>query len=225
MFSECTSILSPATSAFPLVARVTDITLTDASRFLQQSNARLPFTQNDDRPRSQSRNQLDRRREYVQRRSMNPPPYNQQAAASQSRFPFASRLSRQEQAPLFHTATDDFHDDEGDEHEREVADFYALQRSRQHFGPSNLTESSELEDDGVERADDTEGQRHDRDESRQRGRAQASRQSPPYRDRSLPGSEASGPSSKGKGRLVDVNLASTINEEPPRVTRECGVGG
>ncbi len=30
----------------------------------------------------------------------------------------------------------------------------------------------------------------------------------------MPESEASRPSSKGKGRLVDVNLASTINEEP-----------
>lgn len=214
MFSECTSYLPPVPGAWPPHARVTNTIPPDASRFLQQSNARLPFAPNDDRQRSQSRNPLDRRREYVQRRSMNPPPYPQQAAASQSRFPFASRLSRQEQAPLFFSATDDFHDDEGDEHEREVADFYALQRSRQHFGPSNLTESSELEDEAVERDDGTEGQRHDRDESRQRGRADAPRSSP-YRDGSIAGSEASGPVSKGKGRLVDVNLASTINEEPP----------
>ena len=211
MFSECTSYHLPLP---PSLARVTDMLSPDASRFLQQSNARLPFTQqNDDRSRSQSRNQLDRRREYVQRRSMNPPPYHQQAAASQSRFPFASRLGRQEQAPLFYSAAGEFDEDEGDEHAKEVADYYALQRSRQHFGPSNLTESSE-EGDEVERDYGTEGQRHDRDESRQRGRAQASRTSP-YRDRSIPGSEASGPGSKGKGRLVDVNLASTINEEPP----------
>lgn len=39
--------------------------------------------------------------------------------------------------------------------------------------------------------------------------------SAPYRDQSMPESEASAPSSKGKGRLVDVNLASTIDEEPP----------
>jgi len=141
-----------------------------------------------------------------------PNPY-QPASSSQSRFPFASRLSRQDpQAPLFFSATDDFQeDDQGDEHQREMADFYALQRSRQHFGRSNLTESSEIEDGGMEKV---EGQNHDRDETIHRGRAPAPRSSA-FRDESVPESEASAPSSKGKGRLVDVNLASTINEEPP----------
>lgn len=138
-------------------------------------------------------------------------------STSQSRFPFASRLSRQDpQAPLFYSATDDFHDeDEGDEHEREVADFYALQRSRQHFGPSNLTESEEMDDDTVEKLDERqEGQNHDREEGAQRGRTRASR-TLPQREPSMAESELSTPSSKGKGRLVDVTLASTINEEPP----------
>lgn len=92
-------------------------------------------------------------------------------AASQSRFPFASRLSRQDpQAPLFYSATNDFHDeDEGDEHEREAAAFYALQRSRQHFGPSNLTDSSEVDDDAIERLQEQpEDQVHERDSSTQR---------------------------------------------------------
>jgi len=91
----------------------------------------------------------------------------------------------------------------------------ALQKSRQHFGRSNLTESSEIEDDGVERKEG--GQNHDRqqDMSFGRGRPPISR-SPPRRDASTPDSDASSvPTSKGKGRLVDVNLASTINEEPP----------
>ncbi|SMQ47408.1 unnamed protein product [Zymoseptoria tritici ST99CH_3D7] len=187
-----------------------------ASRFLQQSNARLSFTQQDD-PRTRSRNPLDRRRmasnsRYVQRPSMSSHPY-QNPASSQSRFPFAARLSRQDpQAPLFHSATDDFHDeDESDEHEREVADFYALQRSRQHFGPSNLSESSELEEDGVEKLEETQlGQNHDRDRGRLGAPYQAS-----SRAGSRPESEGSGPSAKGKGRLVDVNLNSTIDEEPP----------
>jgi uncharacterized membrane protein len=138
-------------------------------------------------------------------------------AASQSRFPFASRLSRQDpQAPLFYSATNDFHDeDEGDEHEREVADFYALQKSRQHFGPSNMTDSSEVDDDAIERLQEQDGDRvHERDVSAQRGRTRASR-TLYTRDGSVPDSEISSPSSKGKGRLVDVNLASTINEEPP----------
>ncbi|GAB7366020.1 hypothetical protein MBLNU230_g7344t1 [Neophaeotheca triangularis] len=194
-----------------------------ASRFLQQSNTRLSFTQQDQHDqRNPSRNPLDRRRlasnsRYVQRPGMQPP-YRNPSTASQSRFPFASRLSRQDpQAPLFYSAADDFQgEDEGDEHEREVADFYALQRSRQQFGPSNLTESSEMEDETMEKVDDyTATQGYGRDESVQRGRTRASRM---FQDRDqspdVPISEVSAPSCKGKGRLVDVNLASTINEEP-----------
>jgi flagellar biosynthesis protein FliQ len=138
-------------------------------------------------------------------------------AASQSRFPFASRLSRQDpQAPLFYSATNDFHDeDDGDEHEREAAAFYALQRSRQHFGPSNLTDSSEVDNDAIERLQEQpEDQVRERDGSTQRGRTRASR-NPFDRDGSEPDTDISSPSSKGKGRLVDINLASTINEEPP----------
>ena len=153
-----------------------------------------------------------------------PNPYsrNTNPSASQTRFPFAARLGRRaaDQAPLFHSTHEDFpEEDEGDEREREVADFYALQRSRRQFGHSQLTESEELEDE-EEIGDDEgegsiEGQRHDRDErAARRGRLPASRRSP-YRERSVPDSDASAPSSKGKGRLVDVNLASTINEEPP----------
>ncbi|KAK3111460.1 hypothetical protein LTR53_013265 [Teratosphaeriaceae sp. CCFEE 6253] len=185
-----------------------------ASRFLQQSNANLSFSQ-DPQSRNQSRNPLDRRR-YAQRPGMNP---YQQPSTPQSRFPFASRLGRTadaSQAPLFYSTTEDFpEDDEGEEHDRDVADAWALQRSRQHFGPSNLTESSEAEYDGVEKVE--QGQNHDRDESPQisRGRRHAPRV-PLNRDVSVPESEAStAASSKGKGRLVDVNLASTIHEEPP----------
>lgn len=114
-----------------------------------------------------------------------------QPSSSQSRFPFANTrfLKKQDvQAPLFFSATDDYQEDDGDEHEREVADFYALQRSRQHFGPSNLTESSEMDEE------EREGQDHDREE---RGRASRI---------SMAGT---------KTRLIDVNLASTIREEEP----------
>ncbi|KAK5133343.1 hypothetical protein LTR08_007777 [Meristemomyces frigidus] len=176
-----------------------------ASRFLQQSNTHLSFA-DDQRPHS--RNPLDRRR--YQQRPTTGNPY-QHPSSSQSRFPFASRLSRQDlsQAPLFHSAMDDFEgdDDEQGEHAREVADAWALQRSRQHFGPSNLTDSSEMDEETLERV---AGQDHDREESTQRGRATAPRM-PFARDVSVPESEVS---SKGKGRLEDVNLASTIDEEP-----------
>jgi len=155
----------------------------------------------------------------------NPHPNHQTSqTASQTRFPFASRLGRRgggEDAPLFFQREEDGlrEEDEGHEHEREVADMYALQRSRQQFGASHLTESSELEDDAIE---PVEGQRHDRDESSSpemwRGRQGVnapSRGGMVYRNESAPESEVSAPSSKGKGRLVDVDLASTINEEPP----------
>ncbi|KAJ6127469.1 hypothetical protein N7523_003081 [Penicillium sp. IBT 18751x] len=63
-----------------------------------------------------------------------------------SNFPFASRASAQP-APLFYSATDEFREEDDEtEREREVADFYALQRSRRQFGDSNLKDSSELED-------------------------------------------------------------------------------
>ncbi|EMC96791.1 hypothetical protein BAUCODRAFT_139552 [Baudoinia panamericana UAMH 10762] len=181
-----------------------------ASRFLQQSNARLSFTQEQQQQRPTSRNPLDRRRQYAPRPSMSNP---YQPSASQSRFPFASRLGRtnESQAPLFFSTTEDFpeEDDESEQHDRDVADAWALQRSRQHFGRSNLTESSELDDDGMEKVK-LAGQDHDRDE---RGRAPASRAT--SRTTSAPESVASSPpSSKGRGRLVDVNLASTIQEDP-----------
>lgn len=176
-----------------------------------------------------SRNPLDRRRSnvapsgsrYIQRPSsgmLNPYQQPSNLSTSQNRFPFASRLGRQQQqAPLFHSTHEDFEEqDEGDEHEREVADFYALQRSRRQFGPSNLTESEELyeEEEGDGDDGDAEGQRHDRDERSPRGRAHATKVST-WRDQSMPESDASAPSSKGKAKLVDVNLASTIDEEPP----------
>ncbi|WPH04173.1 Hypothetical protein R9X50_00706100 [Acrodontium crateriforme] len=184
-----------------------------ASRFLQQSNARLSFAPQEEQRRH---NPLDRRRypsnnsRYAQRPGM----LSLSNQPSSSRFPFADRISRNDpQAPLFYSTTEDFNDDDqGDDHEREVADFYALQRSRQQFGPSHLTESSELEDDSIERS---EGQNHDREEITHRGRTQASR-TPGFRDRSAPESEYSvGSHVTRGGRLVDVNLASTINEEPP----------
>lgn len=63
-----------------------------------------------------------------------------------SNFPFASRASAQP-APLFYSATDEFREEDDEtEREREIADFYALQRSRRQFGDSNMKDSSELDD-------------------------------------------------------------------------------
>lgn len=52
-------------------------------------------------------------------------------------------------APLFHSATDEFcEEEEGTEHDREIADFYALQKSRRHFDGGYLRDSSEFDQDG-----------------------------------------------------------------------------
>ena len=73
-------------------------------------------------------------------------PY-QPAASQISNFPFASRGSAQP-APLFYSATDEFREEDDEtEHEREIADFYALQKSRRHFGGSNMKDSSEMDED------------------------------------------------------------------------------
>ncbi|PKX94509.1 uncharacterized protein P174DRAFT_460578 [Aspergillus novofumigatus IBT 16806] len=74
-------------------------------------------------------------------------PYHQ-ATSQVSNLPFGSRNAAQP-APLFFSATDDFRDEDDEaEREREIADFYALQRSRRHFGSSQLKDSSEIGGDG-----------------------------------------------------------------------------
>lgn len=58
-------------------------------------------------------------------------------------FPFASRIAPPS-APLFYSGANDFREeDEGEEHDREVADLHALQRSRRDFGTGRLSESSD----------------------------------------------------------------------------------
>lgn len=128
-----------------------------ASRFLAQSQSRLSFAQPEEQP---TRNPLQRNRRQDQRASrfQSPQSYLQrpalgnpyQAGSAISNFPFASRTSN---APLFYSAHDQLKDDEDEEHEREVADFYALQRSRRQFGGSRLEESSEAEDGSVKGSD------------------------------------------------------------------------
>ena len=68
-----------------------------------------------------------------------------------SPFPFAPRRNPA-QAPLFYSAADDFREEDDEaEHEREVADFYALQRSRRQFVNSRLESSSEVDADDASR--------------------------------------------------------------------------
>lgn len=70
------------------------------------------------------------------------------ATSQISNFPFVSRTSPQS-APLFHSTAEEFREEEEEtEHNREIADFYALQKSRRHFDGSYLRDSSELDLDG-----------------------------------------------------------------------------
>lgn len=65
-----------------------------------------------------------------------------------------------QQAPLFHSVTDQFREEDDEhEHEREIADYYALQKSRRNFGAIHLEESSELEgeDDGHNSIENPDG--------------------------------------------------------------------
>ena len=155
-----------------------------------------------------------------------PNPYSSQGM---SRFAFASRTSNAP-APLFYSATDDFREeDDHEEHDREMADHYALQRSRRQFGASNLSESSEVDDDMERKSDHTidggsveneppgyglgKGIRSSwkGDKPEGRGRSETITQgSQDDRDTSVPLSESSAPSSVGRGKLVDVELASTV---------------
>ncbi|KAL5336163.1 hypothetical protein BJX70DRAFT_290499 [Aspergillus crustosus] len=123
-----------------------------ASRFLAQSQSHIV-------PRPGERRRKDRDRitpqptnsrypishSFLQRRAADP---YQPGTSQISNFAFGSRNLAQ-QAPLFHSATDDFNEeDEEAEHEREISDFYALQRSRRHFGSSRLRDSGTDDDDG-----------------------------------------------------------------------------
>lgn len=122
-----------------------------ASRFLAQSQSRLT-TRPDD---GNHANERDRRpnfnfsrynnntasRSYLNR---NGHPY-QTGSSQLPHLPFASRSTAQP-APLFFSATDEFLEDDEHEREREIADYYALQRSRRNFGNIRLEESSELDD-------------------------------------------------------------------------------
>lgn len=145
-----------------------------------------------------------------------------------SRFGFGSRTSQQP-APLFHSTLDDFREeDDAEEHAHNVAEYYALQRSRRQVGASQLTQSSEgseggqplREEEGVEDEDDDD----EENSNYQRGRgirsswrgesvhkhlkppAVGTVRESPSRERSNGGSDKS---SKGKSKLVDVELESS----------------
>lgn len=127
---------------------------TDASRFLAQSQSRITFAPTNDRqqpPRDERGRQQNATGWRLGGSHANPTRYQnpyQSTTSQASGFPFASRLNPQ-QAPLFYSTTDEFREEnDEEEHEREIADFYALQRSRRQLGESGLKEYSEAEERG-----------------------------------------------------------------------------
>ncbi|GAD97338.1 conserved hypothetical protein [Paecilomyces variotii No. 5] len=203
-----------------------------ASRFLAQSQSRIA-----QRPEETGRNGSDRSRRQYQgssrfpasrsylQRAMNNP--YQPASSQVSHFPFASRMSAQP-APLFYSATDEFREEDDElEHEREIADLYALQRSRRHFGSSQLEQSSELDDDGGSSeasGENYSGHEHAFDRpggirSSWRAGKAASRRNVqidllPEEDENEPADTVSRSSgATGKGKMVDVGLEDTLRSD------------
>ncbi|KAF4632290.1 hypothetical protein G7Y89_g5837 [Cudoniella acicularis] len=197
------------------------------SNFVQPENTDPPRNPND-RYRRSNQPLRNHSRGYPQRLGN---PY--QSASHLSNFNFTSRYSAAPDAPLFHSALDEFREeDDEEERERETADFFALQRSRRVFAPTRLEESEETEHEGSN-ASIEESKEHDGRAIEDRGRGRGIKsswngggQSTRGRGRTpetvgeeldaedhlQPMSEGS---SKGKDRMVDVGLESTIEDSDP----------
>lgn len=114
------------------------------SNFIQPGNSEASARDSGDRSRRVIQGTRHTIRQYPPRRGLGNP--YQATASHLSNFPFASRLSAAPDAPLFHSALDEFREeDDEEEQEREWADRYALERSRRVWGASNLEESSETD--------------------------------------------------------------------------------
>ncbi|KAI8964983.1 hypothetical protein F5Y11DRAFT_47872 [Daldinia sp. FL1419] len=123
-----------------------------ASRFLAQSQSRLSnFGQPDNNDFSNRQSQATAgrfsgrhpARSSYQTRLGNP------YQPSNSRFGGFSRYNTTSDAPLFHSALNEYREDEDEDDAREAADLRALQRSRRVFVSSRLEESSASENDDL----------------------------------------------------------------------------
>ncbi|MCJ1363888.1 hypothetical protein MMC16_002997 [Acarospora aff. strigata] len=215
----------------------------DASRFLAQSQSRISFRQPEEGHRNghgrrrapvQGSSRFPTSRSYLQRPAIGNP--YQTTTSNFSQFPFASRTSAAP-APLFYSATDEFREeDDEEEREREVADFYALQRSRRQFGGSHLQESSEADDDGSRGSGlEESGDGRDTDErgftigrgiksswrgGKTGGRGKGTDVEAMDEGQEYATERESEGSSKGKGRMVDVVLDSTMRSSTEALERD-----
>ncbi|KAJ5272866.1 hypothetical protein N7478_007991 [Penicillium angulare] len=204
-----------------------------ASRFLAQSQSRVASRpdelQRTGRARPNNQRQGNSSRNPSSRSFLRTGDPYRPGASQVSNFPFASRASAQP-APLFFSATDEFREEDDEtEREREIADFYALQRSRRHFGDSHLKESSELDDDSERSVgldddyDDNEQSPYDARPGNGKGIKSSWRGDKPipptHQSRIDPVEEVSEPerrpassssSGKARGNLVDVGLEDSF---------------
>ncbi|KAL2424195.1 Choline transporter-like protein ctl1 [Exophiala dermatitidis] len=209
-----------------------------ASRFLAQSQSRISFAPAEERRSGNGqggRRQNTTWRSSTASRTLNsraPNPY-QPTSSQLSGFPFASRLNPQ-QAPLFYSATDEFREDnDEEEHEREIADYYALQRSRRQLGASDLKASSEAGDGSGSSLNGATSSHSDEHHERMFGRGggirsswhgnapNVTRKGPELADlaESTESHQGLADSTLSRTRMVDVGLEDTLrseeDDEPP----------
>lgn len=138
-----------------------------------------------------------------------------------------------QQAPLFYSATDEFREEnDEEEHQREIADFYALQRSRRQLGASDLKATSDAGDgseSSVHGADSREDDPHDRPAGRGGGIRSSWHGNAPSTRRREPEladlaesteSQLGVPDATFSGsRMVDIGLGETLrtdeDDDPP----------
>ncbi|TGJ77092.1 hypothetical protein E0Z10_g10788 [Xylaria hypoxylon] len=201
-----------------------------ASRFLSQSQSRLsnlggPSDGNDPSSRqpSDTPSRFSRQPARFSYQSRLGNPYQ----PSQSRFGgFGSRYNTSPDAPLFHSAVNEFRDDDDEDDVREAADFRALQHSRRVFVSGRMDDSSASENDASRASLDQSGERDsrlydDRDrpmgiksswngESSFKGR-QAKRKSKEEQPTAgAPKNTRHNSDSDESGKMVDVGLESTV---------------
>ncbi|KAK0121440.1 hypothetical protein ONS95_009734 [Cadophora gregata] len=211
----------------------------DASRFLAQSQSRFSNFVQPDNADPLPRNPNDRYRQASQPLRNQSRGYSSRLGnpyQSTSNFNFTRYSAAAPDAPLFHSALDDFREeDDEEERERETADFFALQKSRRTFAPiARLDESHETDpeasNESVETAKDGDGRA-----TEDRGRGRGIKSSWTGGGRSMrergrtPGTigeegsdrdgeslqRSSEASSRGRGRMEDVGLESTIEDDDP----------
>ncbi|RYP76793.1 hypothetical protein DL771_001529 [Monosporascus sp. 5C6A] len=214
-----------------------------ASRFLAQSQSRLSnFGQPDNNdPSSQQPPSGPSRYTRLPNRSAYQARLGNPYQPSSSRFGFTSRYNTAPDAPLFHSALNEFQEDDEDD-AREAADFRALQRSRRVFVSSRMEESSASENEHSRASLDQSGERDsrlyedrgrpmgiksswngessfkDRHSRRKAGEEEPETPEPDKDKRQNSGSEES-------GKMVDIGLESTVldNEVPEDLLQETPV--